>query len=59
MNWKGYMERGGLAMGRVELPSFKSRKEEIKDAITEYLNVVDAIAKSQEVKQEVRFHLAG
>ncbi len=53
------MERGGLALGRVELPSFKSRKEEIKDAITEYLNVVDAIAKSQEVKQEVRFHLAG
>ena len=49
MNWKGYMERGGLALGRVELPSFKSRKEEIKDAI----------AKSQEVKVEVRFHLAG
>ena len=31
-------------------PSFKNRKEDIKDAITEYLTVVDEIAKSQEAK---------
>ena len=30
--------------------SFKNRKEDIKDAITEYLTVVDEIAKSQEAK---------
>ncbi|OAO15793.1 SWIB complex BAF60b domain-containing protein [Blastocystis sp. ATCC 50177/Nand II] len=41
---------------RIHGTSFKSRKEEIKDAITEYLNVVDAIAKSQEVKQEESPH---
>lgn len=46
-----------LAFKGVHPPSFKDRKEDIKDAITEYLNVVDAIAKSQEVPQEVHFYL--